>query len=272
MKTFHQRVVAITGAASGIGQALAVELSKRGAKLALSDVLDLADTRALCESASSSIEVLTHSVNVGDQHAVATWAKDVFEHYGAVHAIINNAGIALSVNVEDMSYEDIERIMTVNFWGVVYGTKEFLPYLRQSNDAHIMNVSSLFGLAGVPNQTAYCSAKFAVRGFTQSVYLEEKVRKSHINCSYACPGGIKTNIANFAEYKEQVGKKYTKEESSAHFNNNLARTSPEKAAQIILRGMLRNRLEIIVGVDAAVLSRLIRLVPSAVRALTVRML
>ena len=167
MKQFKGRVAAVTGAASGIGRALAKDLARRGAHLALADIDDvgLAETVAQCEGLG--VKITSQHLDVADRQAVYAWADRVVADHGAVNLVVTNAGVAmLGAMVESMSYQDFEWLMNINFWGVVYGTKAFLPHLKASGEGHIVNVSSAFGLISFPSQSAYNAAKFAVRGFT----------------------------------------------------------------------------------------------------------
>ena len=161
MKDLNNKVAVVTGAGSGIGRALALSLAKRGCRLALSDVNDkgLAETAALVKKA----EVKTYHLDVADRDAIYAHAKEVVADFGKVNLIINNAGVALSASVREMSDEDFSWLMDINFWGVAHGTRAFLPHLIESGDGHVVNVSSVFGLIGVPKQSAYNAAKFAVR-------------------------------------------------------------------------------------------------------------
>lgn len=163
MKNLNGRIAAITGAGSGIGRALAEELSRRGAHLALSDVneVGLAETVARCEG--RGVKVTSQIVDVADRAAVEAWADLVVDEHGAVNLIFNNAGVAVAATVESISYEDFEWLMNINFWGVVHGTKAFLPHLKAAGEGHVVNVSSVFGLVSIPSQSAYNAAKFAVR-------------------------------------------------------------------------------------------------------------
>src|SRR3954452_11229489 len=169
MENFSGRVAAITGAGSGIGRALARELARRGAHLALSDVDEagLAETVSLCEG--SGVKVTSQRVDVADRAAVFAWADRAAEEHGKVNLVVNNAGVALAATIDEGSVEDIEWLLGINYWGVVFGTKAFLPYLKEAGEGHIVNLSSVFGLISVPTQSAYNSAKFAVRGFTDAL-------------------------------------------------------------------------------------------------------
>ncbi len=243
MKSFDERVAAITGAASGIGRALAVDLASRGCHLALSDIdeVGLAETVALCEGAG--IKVTSQRLDVADRDAVFAWAEAVVADHGKVNLIFNNAGVALAATIEAMSYDDFAWLMNINFWGVVHGTQAFLPHLKRAGEGHIVNVSSVFGLVGIPSQSAYNAAKFAVRGFAESLRIELDVERCGVSSTVVHPGGIRTNIAANARIDESAsalsGTK-TKQELATDFKR-VARTSPESAAKQILSAVLSNR-------------------------------
>ena len=170
--------------------------------------------------------------------------------------IVNNAGVALHGDFEETSYEDFEWVMDVDFWGVVQGTKEFLPHLIESGDGHVVNVSSLFGLLGMPGQTAYNSAKFAVRGFTEALRQEMILAKHPVQVTCVHPGGIKTGIVRNA----RVTSSHDHAHVANHFDTRLARMTPERAAEIILAGVLADKPRVVVGADAKVLDLFVRLV------------
>ncbi|MGH0034612.1 MAG: SDR family NAD(P)-dependent oxidoreductase [Myxococcota bacterium] len=260
MRSFQGRVVAVTGAASGIGRALAHELASRGAALALSDV----DERGLEDTAKAVGErgsAVTHTrVDVSDRAAVAAWAESVMADHGRVHCIINNAGVALSATVEEMSDEDFQWLMGINFWGVVHGTRAFLPHLIASGDGHIVNVSSVFGLIGVPTQAAYNAAKFAVRGFTECLRQELEIAGHPVSATCIHPGGIKTNIVRNARVNEHEAGR-SRQELIEQFDR-AARTTPERAARVIVEGVLRNRRRVLIGVDARIIDWVQRLLPT----------
>ena len=172
MKNFENKVAAITGAGSGIGQQLAIQLAKQGTHLALSDVNEQGLAETLNHVKDYPVSVTLTKLDVSDRKAVEDWAKQCQQDFGQVNFVFNNAGVALASTVEGLSYEDAEWIFNINFWGVVYGTKAFLPYLKQSGSGHIVNISSLFGLTSQPTQSAYNATKFAVRGFTEALRQE----------------------------------------------------------------------------------------------------
>ena len=210
MRDFNGRVAAITGAGSGIGRALANALARQGAHIALSDLDDtgLAETVAQCEG--FGVKITSQHVDVADRNAVYAWADSVVADHEKVNLIINNAGVALGATVESMSYEDFEWLMNTNFWGVVYGTKAFLPYLKQSGEGHVVNLSSVFGLISVPSQSAYNAAKFAVRGFTDTLRMELDIEDTNVSVTTVHPGGIKTNIVRNARLDPSIRRRRRK--------------------------------------------------------------
>jgi NAD(P)-dependent dehydrogenase (short-subunit alcohol dehydrogenase family) len=263
MKTFRGRVAAVTGAGSGIGRALARELAARGAHLALADIDEggLAETVMLCQG--SGTKITSQRVDVADRDAVYAWADQVVADHGRVNLIVNNAGVGLAATVEAVSYEDFEWLMGINFWGVVYGTKAFLPHLKAAGEGHIVNLSSVFGLISVPGQAAYNAAKFAVRGFTDALRMELEMEGSPVSCTTVHPGGVKTNIARNARVDPSMLAGLSSPGAAADEFDKLARTSPESAARQILLGVTRGRRRVLVGPDAAVIDLVSRL-PAAV--------
>ncbi|TGD88011.1 SDR family NAD(P)-dependent oxidoreductase [Mycolicibacterium sp. CH28] len=258
MQGFAGKVAVVTGAGSGIGQALAIELGRSGAKLAISDI----DTDGLAVTEQRlkaiGVPVKADRLNVTEREAFAAYADGVKEHFGKVNQIYNNAGIAFSGDVEISQFKDIERVMDVDFWGVVNGTKVFLPYLIESGDGHVINVSSLFGIFSVPGQAAYNSAKFAVRGFTEALRQEMILAKHPVKVTTVHPGGIKTAIARNATAAEGLDQASLAEA----FDKKLARTTPERAAQIILDAVRKNRARVLVGADAKILDLVVRVTGS----------
>ncbi len=250
MKHFDRRVAAITGAGSGIGRALAVDLAGRGAALALSDVDadGLETTTDLCEE--HGVVVTSQRVDVADRAAVHAWADEVVADHGRVNLVVNNAGVALSSSVDSMDYDDFEWLMNINFWGVVYGTKAFLPHLKASGEGHIVNLSSVFGLVSIPSQAAYNAAKFGVRGFTDALRIELDIERCGVSATTIHPGGIKTNIArNSRRDGSAEGLGLGPDDDGEGFDS-IARTSPEDAAAQILRAVERNRRRALIGPDA----------------------
>ncbi|MFT3663064.1 MAG: SDR family NAD(P)-dependent oxidoreductase [Gordonia sp. (in: high G+C Gram-positive bacteria)] len=259
MKNFRDKVVVVTGAGSGIGRALALDLAERGAQLAISDVdpTGLATTGALIAEKTPGAQVHSQLLNVAEREAVLAYADTVAEHFGVVNAVVNNAGIAHHGDLETMEFKDIERIMDVDYWGVVNGTKAFLPAIIASGDGAIVNISSLFGLLGIPGQTAYNSAKFAVRGFTEALRQEMLLNHPEVKVTCVHPGGIKTAVARNATTSGDL------DSFAALFDKYLAHTSPESAARIILSAVGRENARVLVGPDAKVLDLLVRLTGSA---------
>ncbi|HUL98112.1 MAG TPA: SDR family NAD(P)-dependent oxidoreductase, partial [Mycobacterium sp.] len=254
MQGFAGKVAVVTGAGSGIGQALALELGRSGARVAISDI----DTDGLAVTekrlADIGVPVKADRIDVTEREAFQTYADDVKEHFGKVNQIYNNAGIAYSGDVEVTDFKDIERVMDVDFWGVVNGTKVFLPHLIESGDGHVVNISSVFGLLSVPGQAAYNSAKFAVRGFTEAL-RQEMIRAGHpVKVTTVHPGGIQTAIARNATVADGLD-----HASLTQAFDKVAMTSPEKAARIILDGVRRNRARVLVGPDAKVLDLIVRI-------------
>ncbi|WP_408896672.1 SDR family NAD(P)-dependent oxidoreductase [Nocardioides sp. R1-1] len=247
MKNLNNKVVVITGAGSGIGRALAVNLAGKGARLALSDVNEagLAETAELASKAGAP-DVHTARLDVADRAAFTAYAAEVADHFGQVNVVVNNAGVALAGDAIDLSYEDMEWIVGINFWGVVYGTKEFLPHLIASGDGHIVNLSSLFGLLAMPGQSAYNATKFAVRGFTEAVREEMLIAGHKVGVTSVHPGGIKTAIARSA----RVSDKEDQAATAKLFDEKLAKMTPERAAEIIVKGIQRNQARVLVGLDA----------------------
>lgn len=256
MTDISGKVAVITGAGSGIGRALTYDLARRGASVAISDI----DEAGLGETARHArvigARVHEQRLDVADRAAVLAYADTVVTEFGTVNIVINNAGIAFSGDVEQMSFEQIERVMDVDFWGVVNGTKAFLPHLIASGDGHIVNISSLFGLLSMPSQSAYNAAKFAVRGFTEALRQEMIIAGHPVEVTCVHPGGIKTAIARNGGAVE--GKDAA--QLAEFFDTKLARTSPESAAHSILRAVVNNRPRVLVGLDAKALDLLIRLV------------
>ncbi|MBF4160197.1 SDR family NAD(P)-dependent oxidoreductase [Nocardioides acrostichi] len=247
MKSLHDKVVVITGAGSGIGRALALDLAAKGSRLALSDVDEagLAETVRLAEAAGSP-EVVGQRLDVADRDAFLAYADEVAAHFGRVNVVVNNAGVALAGDLVDLDWPDIDWILGINLGGVITGTKAFLPHLIASGDGHLVNISSLFGLLSMPGQSMYNAAKYAVRGMTEAVREEMLIAGHPVGVTSVHPGGIKTAIARNSRVSSKEDQKATAE----FFDKKLAKTTPEKAAQIIVRGIERNQARVLVGLDA----------------------
>jgi len=260
MKDFRNKVAAITGAGSGMGRALALELAARGCAVAIADVGEstLNETEALLRQ--RNVKVSSHLVDVADRAAMERFAADVVQIHGKVNLVFNNAGVSVSNTVEKLSYEDFEWLMNINFWGVVHGTKAFLPYLKQVDEAHIVNTSSIFGVVAFASQSAYNASKFAVRGFTEA--LRQELADTHIGVSCVQPGGVKTNIVKTSRYYAADNEAPTKEELTRTFEQ-MAALTPHDAALQILRGVERNRGRVLVGRDAVFLAWMQRLFPES---------
>lgn len=257
MKSFKNKVAVVTGAGSGIGQALALALAKAGAELAISDInaSNVADTASQCTALGAKVK--HYQLDVGSRDAIYGHAAEVMSDFGRVNLVINNAGVALNATVRELSDEDFEWLMNINFWGVVHGTRAFLPHLTASAEGHIVNVSSIFGMIGVPKQSAYNAAKFAVRGFTEALRQEMALERAAVGVSCVHPGGVRTNIAKAA----RKGASDANRDLGAAFDK-LARTTPERAATIILDGVRRNESRIFVGADAKAIDWMQRLMGS----------
>jgi NADP-dependent 3-hydroxy acid dehydrogenase YdfG len=247
MESLTDKVVVITGAGSGIGRALALNVADKGARVAVSDWNEagLNETVELLKNAGVA-ELKADVLDVSDKAAFAAYAAGVADHFGQVNVVVNNAGVSHSGPVTEMEYADFEWIVGINFWGVVYGTREFLPHLIASGDGHLVNISSLFGLISMPGQSTYNATKYAVRGFTESVRQDMIVGRHPVGVTCVHPGGIKTGIAR----NGRVTRGEDKQQLARTFDQRLARMTPEKAAQIIVDGMLSGKPRVLVGADA----------------------
>lgn len=254
MKNFEGKVVVITGAGSGIGRALAVEFNRLGAKLALNDFSETAllETVAMVGSSES---VYYQVFDVANKTDFYLFADNVVAHYVRVDVVINNAGVAISkLTAAEVSIEDYEWILGINLWGMMYGSLAFLPHLRKQQESSLVNLSSVFGIHGIPYQAAYCTTKFGIRGFAESMALEERMNETGVTVTSVHPGGIKTNIARNSRYA-------VKDEKSIQQFEKSFITTPEKAAQVIINGIQRKKTRVLVGPDAKALYFLNRLAP-----------
>ncbi|NOT47920.1 MAG: SDR family NAD(P)-dependent oxidoreductase [Acidobacteria bacterium] len=255
-----ESVAVVTGAASGIGRALALRFAREGvAGIAISDVNEagLNETAEMVRDAGETVS--TNVVDVSKLDQVQAFADDVIEKHGRVTHLVNNAGVGVIGRFDQISIEDFEWLMGINFWGVVYGCKIFLPYLLKEKDAHIVNISSVFGLIAPEEQSAYCASKFAVRGFTES--LRHEMAETNVSVTSVHPGGVKTNIVRNsrigadtpAEWKDQGTKLFDK----------IAKTTPEAAAEDIVNAINTKNPRLLIGRDARAISHLSRLFPKS---------
>ncbi|HET9837312.1 MAG TPA: SDR family oxidoreductase [Candidatus Angelobacter sp.] len=267
MQTIKGSVAVITGAGSGIGRALAQNLADRGAQLALADLnlASLEETRKLLGSAVAR----TYAVDVSQAAAVESFARQVERDFGRASLLINNAGVALMGRFDEVSLEDMEWLVRINFWGVVYGCRFFLPLLEREPDAHIVNLSSVFGLIGPPGQTAYAASKFAVRGFSESL-REELSLTGSIKVTSVHPAGIATPIAHSARAGQGVTPE-ARHDAEEYFKK-VATIPPEEAARTIVKGILGNKNRVLIGRDAYGIDRVARLFPARASSMMTRWL
>jgi short-subunit dehydrogenase len=267
---FDGSAAAITGAASGIGRALALELAARGCDVALADL----DQGGL-ESAAKDI-IATHGrrvtirrVDVADPKQIEDFAASSIAEFPSLNILINNAGVALLGEFDEFDHSQMAWLMDINFWGVVRGTRAFMAHLKSRPQAHIVNISSIFGIIAPPGQSAYSASKFAVRGFSESLRHELAMSNSTLRLSLVHPGGVKTNIARKARSGAHLRESVSSNELGNRFEQ-LARTSPAAAAQRIVRGIERNEPRILIGADARYLDIIQRLRPATYWALLAR--
>jgi NAD(P)-dependent dehydrogenase (short-subunit alcohol dehydrogenase family) len=263
MHTLRDRVAVVTGAASGIGRALSIELAREGCDLAICDV----DEAGLSETAEEvrriGRKVCTHRVDVADKARMQRYAAEVVGFHGRVHIVVNNAGVAVTDSFEQHSLEDWEWVVGVNFWGVIYGCKFFLPYLKQADEAHIVNVSSIFGWTGVPLQSSYSATKFAVRGLTDALWVE--LREHGIGVTGVYPGGVRTNIARSSRSVDPANKAYAVASIERHS------IEPAQAAQRIVAGIKKKEVRVLITRLAYLIQSAERLSPTLSRYLASRL-
>lgn len=252
MKVLSGRVAVVTGSASGVGRATAELLAQRGCALALVDI----DAEGLAvvarELEERGTRVSLHVADVSDAERMESLPAEVVAEHGAVHVLVNNAGVSVTATFEDQTLEDLQWIVGINFWGVVHGCKFFLPELRKVDEAHIVNISSMFGFIGVPSQSSYCATKFAVKGLSESLWFE--LQDTNVGVTSIHPGGISTNIANTMRSYDDEMRRSTVE--------GIARSRPPEAvAKAIVAAIEKNRLRAIVGWEAFAADWLKRLLP-----------
>lgn len=252
MNSFENKIAVVTGAASGIGRALAVRLAASGAHLAISDV----DAAALAETAGmlgNSVRVTQHLVDVGDRSAVERYAEEVCRQHGGVDLVINNAGVSVYGSIQKLSYEDFDFVMKVDLWGVIHGTKAFLPQLRTRKEGHIVNIASVSSMVPLANNGPYNLCKYAVLGFSETLMQELRGTAVRVTCVH--PGFVRTNIVRNARNMTEA--------DAATFDR-IAKTTPEQAAKVILNGVRKGRRRIYVGADAKIMAFAKRLMPDTI--------
>ncbi|MDG2449234.1 MAG: SDR family NAD(P)-dependent oxidoreductase [Saprospiraceae bacterium] len=258
MKDLNGKVAAITGVGSGIGEALALNLAKQGCDLSLNEINPerLEATIDKCKSINSSIKIHSDAFDVSNEKSMRSFAANTMNTHGRVDLMINNAGVAIgTVSAENIKKEDFDWIMGINFWGMVYGTQAFYPYLKRQKEAALVNVSSLFGLIGVAYQAAYCTTKFAIRGYTESLRMEAQKTAPHVIIHTVHPGGISTNIANDSKWVTD------EPEPDVMKVNEFLVMPPIKAAGIIVKGVNKKQSRILIGNDAKRASLIQRIWP-----------
>jgi short-subunit dehydrogenase len=267
---FDGSAAAITGAASGIGRALAFELAARGSDVALADV-DQAGLESIAReiTASHGRRVIISRVNVADPEQIQEFALSATAQFPALNLVINNAGVALLGEFDEFDLSQMAWLMDINFWGVVRGTRAFMPHLKTQPHAHIVNISSIFGIIAPPGQSAYAASKFAVRGFSEALRHELAMSNSPVRLSVVHPGGVKTNIARKARAGSNLRESPNSNEIGDRFER-VARTTASEAAQRIIRGIERNEPRILIGPDARFLDMIQRLRPAAYWSLLAR--
>jgi short-subunit dehydrogenase len=261
MKDLNGRVTVITGAGSGIGRALAYWLSKEKALLALADidVTGLQTTQRMIKAESRQSQSELYPLDISNREQVYEFAQKVIKDFGQVDIVINNAGVSSSGTVPELTYNTLEWTININLWGVIYGTKAFLPHLLKRPEASIVNVSSVYGLLGIPGQAAYCASKFAVRGFSEA--LRQELFNTNISVSIVFPGGVKTNIAKNSKTDYLLDQK-TYENGLKQFEATL-KTSPDEAAKKIIVGIKNKAPRILIGKDARQIDFLARFKPNS---------
>jgi len=256
------KTIFITGCASGIGRGLVKHAIQHGAKRVIATDVDSVGLGKTAELASAlgAGEIETHILDVADKDAVYALAASIQADHGGADIVINNAGVALFAEVNEMTYQDFEWVMDIDFWGMVYGTKAFLPHMIDRGAGHIVNVSSIFGMIAVPGNSAYHAAKFGIRGFTESLRTEMIRNETGVEIACVHPGGIKTNVARNARLAQREELLAQKDEITSRFDE-FARTTPEEAARVIFNGIEKNNPRILIGGDARFMDRIQRLMP-----------
>ena len=259
MRILTNKVVAVTGAASGLGQALAVVMAEEGCQVALADV----DAHGMKETARMAAKhgrnITAHTVDVSDRERMHRFAKEVVACHGRVDMVVNNAGVSVGASLEEVSYEDFHGLMGINLWGVIHGCKAFLPYLKSRPEAHIVNMCSIHGIITNSFTGCYCTSKFAIRGFTET--LIQELKDTPVRVSIVHPGGVKTNIIRNAKLYVNDAYGLSHEQIKAFYDKFQQGQSPERVARVIVTGIKKNKPRILVGPDAYLLDWCKRLFP-----------
>jgi short-subunit dehydrogenase len=262
MTAIRGAAAAVTGAASGIGRALALELAARGCDVALADRDDAGLATLAAEiSRDGPQKVTVHRVDVGEPRQIEEFAQAAIADHPGLNIVINNAGVALMGQFDEIDQAQMDWLMNINFWGVVHGTRAFLPHLNGQREAHIVNLSSIFGIIAPPGQTAYAAAKFAVRGFSEALRHELAAAASPVRLSVVHPGGIATNIARNSRTGVGMTDNARRAQSIEQFESS-ARTTPQAAALRIIHGIENNQPRILIGNDARLMDLLQRIRPA----------
>jgi short-subunit dehydrogenase len=270
MTAIRGAAAAVTGAASGIGRALALELASRGCDLALADRDEAGLQTLAAEIAKAHARKVTvHGVDVAQPDQIAAFAQSAVAAHPGLNIVVNNAGVALMGTFGEVEQAQMEWLMNINFWGVVHGTRAFLPHLSHQREAHIVNLSSIFGIVAPPGQTAYAAAKFAVRGFSESLRHELATANSPVRLSVVHPGGVATNIARNSRTGTGMTDNARRAQSIERFDA-VARTTPAAAALRIITGIAKNQPRILIGNDARFMDLLQRLRPGTYWAVLAR--
>jgi NAD(P)-dependent dehydrogenase (short-subunit alcohol dehydrogenase family) len=258
MKNLDDKVVAIIGSASGIGRELAIQLADQGCVLALADIDEkgLASVAAHIDSKSKTPTI--HPLDVSNREQVYQFAADINASHGRIDILINCAGVAVLETIEDIAYDDFEWAMAVNFWGAVYATKAFLPFLKQRDEAHIVNVSSVDAITPNPNGGAYAAAKAALKLFTETLFQE--LQGTNISVTSVIPGGVKTNLHRNARFFKSACEGMTREECIAFFED-AALTSAQNAAGRIIKAIKRKKGRVLIGLDGRLIDVCSRVAP-----------
>ncbi len=262
MTAINGSAAAITGAASGIGRALALELAAGGCDVAIADRDEAGLAAVAAELATRGRKVTTHRVDVSDPAQIQAFATAATADHPGLNIVVNNAGVAMLGQFSEFDQSQFEWLMNINFWGVVHGTRAFLPHLERQPAAHIINISSIFGIIAPSGQTAYCASKFAVRGFSEALRHEFWLNNSPVQLTVVHPGGIKTNIVRNMRTGAAITDNARRVESIERFDTEFAKTTSEVAAQTIIRGIEKNAPRVLIGNDAKFMDLLQRFRPA----------